>query len=144
MFEGNHVLITGGCGYIGSNISRELVRLGCKKVILFDLASPVHQCKPYSDHSSSQADETAALNSRTNVMFVKGDICNYECLNKAIKLNNVDSVIHVAGYGLSGSTNMQAHDKRTLRINVFGTQNVVRSCLENRVKALGNEVYSLN
>ena len=148
MFEGNHVLITGGCGYIGSNISRELVRLGCKKVILFDLASPVHQCKPYSDHSSSQADETAALNSRANVMFVKGDICNYECLNKAIKLNNVDSVIHVAGYGLSGNTNMQAHDKRTFRVNVFGTQNVVRSCLENRVRALGNaicnELCSLN
>ena len=39
MFEGNHVLITGGCGYIGSNISRELARLRCKKVILFDLAS---------------------------------------------------------------------------------------------------------
>ena len=129
MFEGNHVLITGGCGYIGSNISRELVRLECKNVILFDLVSPVHQC---------EADETAELNSRSNFTFVKGDICNYECLNKAIKQNNVDSVIHVAGYGLSGSTNMQAHDKRTLRINVFGTQNVVRSCLENRVKALGN------
>ena len=148
MFEGNHVLITGGCGYIGSNISTELVRLGCKKVILFDLTFPVYQGQPYSDHSWSQADETAELNSRTNVMFVKGDICNYECLNKTIKQNNVDSVIHVAGYGLSGSTNMQAHDKRTLRINVFGTQNVVRSCLENRVRALGNaicnEVCSFN
>ena len=28
MFEGNHVLITGGCGFIGSNISKELVSLG--------------------------------------------------------------------------------------------------------------------
>lgn len=139
MFEGNHVLITGGCGYIGSNISKELVRLGCKKVILFDLASPVHSCQPYSDHGSSQLVESAKSNSRTKVIFVKGDICNYECFNKAIKENNVDSVIHVAGYGLSGNTNMPAHDKRTFRINVFGTQNVVRSCLENGVRALGKK-----
>ena len=143
MFEGAHVLITGGCGYIGSNISAELARLGCKKIILFDLTSPVHSCQPIIDYSSSQTS-----NSRTNITFVKGDICNYECLNKAIKLNNVDSVIHVAGYGLSGNTNMQAHDKRTFRVNVFGTQNAVRSCLENRVRALGNkicyEVCSLN
>ena len=143
MFEGNHVLITGGCGYIGSNISRELARLGCKKIILFDLTSPVHLCQPTSDYSSSQIS-----NSRTHVMFVKGDVCNYDCLNKTVKLHNVDSVIHVAGYGLSGNTNMQAHDKRTFRINVFGTQNVVRTCLENDVRALGdaicNKVCSLN
>ena len=144
MFGGSHVLITGGCGYIGSNISTELVGLGCKKVILFDLTSPVYQGQPYSVDSSNQTDETAEFNSRTNFMFVKGDICNFDCLNKTIKQNNVDSVIHVAGYGLSGSTNMRTHDKRTLRINVFGTQNVVRSCLENRVKALGNGVYSLD
>ena len=140
MFEGNHVLITGGCGYIGSNISTELVRLGCKKVILFDLTSPVSQGQSYSHHCSNQTIETAESNQSTNVIFVKGDICNYDCLNKVIKLHNVDSVIHVAGYGLSGNTNMQAHDKRTFRINVFGTQNVVRSCLENGVRALGNAI----
>ena len=143
MFEGSHVLITGGCGYIGSNISTELTRLGCKKIVLFDLMSPVNQCQPTSDYNSGQTS-----NSRTNVTFVKGDICNYECLNNAMNLNNVDSVIHVAGYGLSGNANMQAHDKRTRRINVFGTQNVVRTCLENHVRALGkkicNAVYILN
>ena len=69
MFEGSHVLITGGCGYIGSNISTELARLGCKKIILFDLTSPAHQCVPTSDYSSSQTS-----NSRTDVTFVKGDI----------------------------------------------------------------------
>lgn len=36
MIEGKTVLVTGGCGSIGSEICRQVLALGCKKLVVFD------------------------------------------------------------------------------------------------------------
>ena len=72
-------LVTGGAGFIGSNIAEELVSLG-EEVVVFDNLSTGH--------------EGNIEHIRQDITFVKGDIRNASEVRKA--LNGVDYVLHQA------------------------------------------------
>lgn len=72
------VLITGGAGYIGSNLAHRLDSAGKKVVVVDNL-------------SSGSLD-----NLPQNVIFVNGDICNEELLRKTFKENSIEMVYHFA------------------------------------------------
>ena len=40
MFKGKTLLVTGGCGYVGSKVVQELIKEGSNRVILFDKSEP--------------------------------------------------------------------------------------------------------
>lgn len=78
-------LVTGGAGFIGSNIVEYLFKYNAKKVIVLDnLATGFEDnLKPYLPLA--------------NFQFIKGDICNIDDCNKACV--GVDYVFHQAALG---------------------------------------------
>ena len=72
-------LVTGGAGFIGSNLCNLLINKGFK-VKIFD--------------NNSRGSFRKIENIRKKVKFINGDIRNKQLLNKALK--NTDAVIHLA------------------------------------------------
>ena len=72
------VLITGGCGYIGSHIAEILVRKRIKIIVIDNFKSGYKKL----------------LNKKAK--FYKLNILNTKKLNSIIRKENVDSVIHLA------------------------------------------------
>ncbi|KAM7423719.1 hypothetical protein PAMA_000200 [Pampus argenteus] len=105
-------LITGGCGYFGYRLACSLHKKGAK-IILFDKALPNQEVSE-------------------DIVFVQGDICDYAQVEKAI--TGVDCVFHIASYGMSGRE--QLHQHLIEAVNVKGTQNILKACVEHGVSRL--------
>lgn len=78
-------LVTGGAGFIGSNIVEYLLKHNAKKVMVLD------------NLSTGFEENIQAYSSFPNFRFIKGDICNIEDCHKACE--GVDYVFHQAALG---------------------------------------------
>lgn len=81
------VLITGGAGFIGSNIALKLIKKGYDVVVLDSLSEQIHGAKP---------EETSPLyrSIKDKVKFIRGSVANRADWVRALK--DVDYVIHLA------------------------------------------------
>lgn len=101
-------LVTGGAGFIGSNLSETLVNDGHKVRVLDNL-------------STGKEENLKDLDGR--IEFMKGDIRERAALEKAVK--GVDYVIHLAALG---SVPRSVEDPATTHdVNVTGTLNVLNA-----------------
>ena len=110
-------LVTGGTGFIGSNISKLLVEKKYK-VIIFD--------------NNSRGSKVKIKDFKKKIKFIKGDIRNKKKLNEAIK--NAHAVIHLAY--VNGTKNFYREPVKILDIAVKGILNVLECCIKNKVKEL--------
>jgi UDP-glucose 4-epimerase len=94
-------LVTGGTGFIGAHVARQLVDRG-REVVLFDVA-------PREDRVADVRDD---------VTIVRGDIRRPEQLARVFEAHDVDRVCHLAS--LLGSES-EADPPRSIGINVEGT-----------------------
>lgn len=78
-------LVTGGAGFIGSNIVEYLLKYNAKKVIVLD------------NLATGFEENLKTYLSLQNFQFIKGDICNIDDCNKACI--GVDYVFHQAALG---------------------------------------------
>lgn len=114
------LLVTGGCGFIGSNFIRYWLNKYPKdRVVNLDKLT-------YAGHLSSTKD----FASNKNYKFIKGDICDSNMVNKVMR--GIDLVIHFAA---------ESHVDRSIigpsvfvRTNVLGTQVLLESSLKNKIK----------
>lgn len=104
------ILITGGAGFIGSNLALALINKGHNIVVLDNLSQQIH---------GSNAVETSPLyNSIKNkVTFIKGDVTIKEDWQKA--LTGVDVIVHYAAETGTGQS-MYEIDRYT-KVNIGGT-----------------------
>ena len=111
MEEPKNILITGGCGFIGSNLVLHLARKYPNyKLINLDLMT-----------YASDASYLESLKNNPNYVFVKGDIRDEKLVNKLFDEHNIDSVIHLAA---------ESHvDNSIERPLDFVTTNVVGTCV---------------
>ena len=80
------ILLTGGLGYIGSNIFLALNQQGHEVIIFDNLAnSDISQVSRLSEFINK------------NVTFVEGDLTNPSDINQVFLTSNIDAVIHLAG-----------------------------------------------
>ncbi|OWF52098.1 short-chain dehydrogenase/reductase family 42E member 1-like isoform X1 [Mizuhopecten yessoensis] len=105
-------LITGGGGYPGYTLGKQLIGRG-HQVILLDLREPKWTLME-------------------GMAFVKASITNPDELERAFL--GVDCVYHMASYGMSGRE--QLNKKLIEAVNIGGTDNVIAACLKNRIKRL--------
>ncbi|MFA6530927.1 MAG: UDP-N-acetylglucosamine 4,6-dehydratase family protein [Candidatus Micrarchaeia archaeon] len=120
-FSGKVILVTGGAGSIGSEIVRQLVKLGPKAVRvmdtdetgLFDLEQELYSHKPM-------------------IAFLIGDVRDKDRTIRAME--GVDVVFHAAA--LKHVHLCEYNPFEAIKTNVLGTQNVIDACLNNNVKKM--------
>ena len=119
-------LVTGGTGFIGSNISKYLVD---KK----------YNVKIFDNNSRGSINKIKEF--KKKIKFIKGDIRNKNDLNKALK--KTDAVVHLAY--INGTKTFYTEPVKILEIAVKGILNVLECCIENNIKELylasSSEVY---
>lgn len=104
------VLVTGGAGFIGSNVALKLITKGYSVVVLDSLSEQIHGSNP---------DQTSPLylSIKDKVDFVKGDVCKREDWLKA--LEGVDYVIHLAAETGTGQSMYEI--EKYVGTNIGGT-----------------------
>ena len=110
----NNILVTGGAGYIGSHIIELLIK---KKIKVFIYDNLVTGYKKLINKKA---------------IFIKGDIKNSKLLTKTINENNINSIIHLAGY--LNISEGQKNKNKYYKNNVLGTLNLVKACKNSNVK----------
>ncbi|MFA6355646.1 MAG: SDR family oxidoreductase [Candidatus Omnitrophota bacterium] len=108
-------VVTGGAGFIGSNIADELVRRKEKVKVLDNL-------------SSGNKENLKAI--KNDIEFIEGDIRDIEMLKNALR--GCDYVIHQAALRSvpKSMTDPALYDE----VNVMGTLNVLSAAAHNKVK----------
>lgn len=108
------ILITGGAGFIGSNLALRLVDKGYKVTILDNLSPQIHGNNPT---------ETSPLfiSIREKTSFINGSVTNYEDWKKA--LLDQDAIVHLAAETGTGQS-MYEIDRYT-DVNIGGTSKML-------------------
>lgn len=114
----SHYLVTGGAGFIGSNIVKRLLTEG-------------HQVRVFDNYSGGKKKERFF----SGVEYIEGDIRNQEELKKAMM--GIEGVFHTAA--IPRMPYSVEHPWETNENNVTGTLNVLLAAREAKVKRI---VYS--
>ena len=104
------IFLTGATGYIGHSLAMKLANQN------YEVTALVRDLKSNN------------IPKHNNVIPIKGDICNYESVDKAIK--NCDYVFHTAAFTDLKSNKLDNFYNN----NVTGTHNILRASLENNIK----------
>lgn len=109
----NNVLITGGAGFIGSNLAIKLIDRGYNVTILDNLSPQIHG----SDGNSSESFKKV----KDKVIFIKGDVRNKEDWNKALEGQNI--VVHLAAETGTGQSMYEIN--KYVDVNIKGTSTML-------------------
>ncbi|MDR1695230.1 MAG: NAD-dependent epimerase/dehydratase family protein [Endomicrobium sp.] len=110
------VLVTGGAGFIGSNISDALIENGHKAVVIDNLSSGKKE------------------NLNKKAKFYKADIIDEAKIKAIFKKEKPDAVIHCAAQ--IDVRKSVAEPKYDANINILGSINILSACVENKVKKI--------
>ncbi|TMM53780.1 SDR family oxidoreductase [Maribacter algarum] len=112
-----HILVTGGAGFIGSNICKALLENGNQVRVLDNLATgQIKNIEPILEHP--------------NFNFIQGDIRDLDICREAC--NEIDYVLHQAALG---SVPRSINDPITSNaVNVSGFLNMLVACRDAKVK----------
>ena len=110
--ENSRVLVTGGAGFVGSNLVRRLIREGARVTVLDDLFTGRLENLPPSGFD-----------------FVQGSVCDAGVVDKVVAANEV--VFHAAARNIVVSTKNPREDFET---NIGGTLNVLMAARASGTK----------
>ena len=122
----NKILVTGGTGFIGSHITRFLVKEGYSVRVL-------------DNNTRGRNDRISDLTN--DIEFIEGDIRDYSITEQACK--KVDTIIHLAF--INGTSNFYNHPDAVLDVALKGMLSLASAVskwrIENLVLASSSEVY---
>jgi UDP-glucose 4-epimerase len=108
-------LVTGGAGFIGSNLVEKLLNLNYEVIVIDNLSSGYKK---------------NLREFEKKIQFYNNDIRNFNLMNKLIK--QVDCVFHLAAMISVAESIEKPFD--CLDINVKASLNIIKECLKNNVK----------
>jgi CDP-paratose 2-epimerase len=106
-------LITGGCGFLGSNIASELLKQG-NELIVFD-----------SLYRFGSYQNLEWLKAQGNFEFIHGDIRNTNDVERTIKTHKPDVIYHLAGQ--VAMTTSITDPRMDMEVNVGGSFNLLNA-----------------
>lgn len=107
------LLITGGCGFLGSNLAAEALRRG-DEVIIFDNLSRL-----------GAMENQDWLRGQAEFRFVHADIRNQNDITRIVKETKPDAIFHLAGQ--VAMTTSIADPRKDFEINVMGSHNLLEA-----------------
>lgn len=107
-------LVTGGAGFIGAHVVKELLSMGHSVVVLDDLSGG------FEDNVDSRA------------TFIKGSITDHVLVEKLFKEHKFDYVYHLAAYAAEGLSHFIKRFNYTN--NLIGSINLINESVKNKVK----------
>ena len=87
------ILVTGGCGYIGSHTCVELLEGGYEIVVVDN----------FSNSKKEVVDKIKTI-TKKDFKFYAGNVCDKDLMNKIFDEEKIDAVIHFAGYKAVGES----------------------------------------
>ena len=114
-------LVTGGTGFIGSYIVRQLIQQG-ERVIVFDL-SP----------ASQSLEQLLTPTEMAKVRIIQGDILDFPHLIRTVQEFEVDRIIHMATLMMQASA---ANPSLAVKVNCEGTNNLFEVARILRLKKI--------
>lgn len=106
----DHILITGGAGFIGSNVALKLVKQGVKVTVLDNLSPQIH-----GDNPDVNSPLYNSIKGKVN--FIKGTVTSRYDWEKA--LEGVDAVLHLAAETGTGQSMYEI--EKYVNVNIGGT-----------------------
>ena len=122
-YRGKTVLITGGGGSIGSELARQIAKIGPAKLILLDI---------YENGVYDVQQELILRYPGINLCAEIANVCDREEIDFILKEHQPDIVLHAAAH--KHVPLMEKNVTEAVRNNVFGTLNMVEACERNGVK----------
>ena len=117
MFKNQVILITGGTGSWGNELTKQMLEKEPKQIIV------------YSRSELQQVNMQRKFND-PKIKFIIGDIRDYNQVKKAFK--GVDYVFHLAA--LKHVPICEEQPDEAIKTNILGTQNVIEAAKENGIK----------
>ncbi len=115
------ILVTGGSGFIGSNLVQMLLQNTTDSVVNLDLLT-------YAAHPLN----LAGVQNHPRYVFVRGNICDRDLLTKIVKDHGIEAIIHTAA---ESHVDRSIHDATAfIQTNVLGTQTLLDVARKNGVK----------
>lgn len=112
MIAGKRILITGGAGFIGTNLAERLWR--DNEVTVFD-------------NLARDALQHTDMVRAGRVRLIEGDVCDRAAVEEAVR--DQDVVVHMAS--IAGVDTVQKNPILTMTVAMQGTMNVLESCARN-------------
>ena len=104
------VLITGGAGFIGSNLALKLLSQGHDVTVLDSLSPQIHGDSP-------ETTSPLYISVKDKVNFICGSVCDKELLRQAIE--DQDAIVHLAAETGTGQSMYEI--QRYVEVNIGGT-----------------------
>jgi len=110
-YKNENILITGGCGSIGSQLCRNLLNVKANKIIILD------------NSEISLFHFKNEMSSFKNVIFYLGDILDKKLVDFILKKENINIIFHTAAYKHVNILEENIHS--ALRNNILGTKSIL-------------------
>lgn len=107
-------LVTGGAGFIGSHVTRELLKLNHEVIVLDDLSGGFEENLP------------------DGITFVKGSVTDEKLVAAIFKNHTIDYVYHLAAYAAEGLSHFIR--RFNYENNLIGSINLINESVKHKIK----------
>ena len=110
------ILITGGCGFIGSNVINFIYPRNNYLIINLDV---MHYC-------ANELNIDSDIRNSDNYIFIKGDICDQKLIDHILEFYKIEIIIHFAAQ--THVENSFEDSLQYTRDNILGTHTLLECC----------------